>query len=272
MLERARAFLAQHWAGASLVFTERPGHGTELARRALDAGCDLVVAIGGDGTMNEVAQTLVGTSAVFGLIPCGSGNGLGRHLGIPGPGCGAFRTLLHGRPRAIDTGTVNGLPFFNTMGLGFDAEIGRRFNLLKRRSLVHYLRVGAGAFFRFQSEALTIRNGIREVATRAMLVTVANSDQYGNNAFVAPGARVDDGELDLVAVKAIGFFGLLPLTARLFLGSFDRSSSVLHLRGCHFIIRRDAPGVIHTDGELHETGAEIDVSIRPRSLRVMVPA
>lgn len=112
LLERARSFIREHALDADVVLTERPLHATELARRAAGDGCGLVVAIGGDGTLNEVAAGLVGTPAVFGLIPCGSGNGLGRHLGIPGPGKGAFRTLLEGRVREIDTGTVNGIPFF----------------------------------------------------------------------------------------------------------------------------------------------------------------
>ena len=135
LLERARAFIRVHALDADVVLTERPRHATELARRAVADGCGLVIAIGGDGTLNEVAAGLVGMPAVFGLVPCGSGNGLGRHLGIPGPGKGAFRLLLEGRVREIDTGVVNGIPFFNAMGFGFDAEIADRFNHLARRGL-----------------------------------------------------------------------------------------------------------------------------------------
>ncbi|TAG32653.1 MAG: diacylglycerol kinase family lipid kinase, partial [Verrucomicrobia bacterium] len=123
LLQRARDFILEHRLDAVVVPTERPRHATELARRALDEGCELVVAIGGDGTMNEVASALVGSSATLGLIPCGSGNGLGRHLGIPGPGKGAFRALLSGHTRTIDTGIADRHPFFNATGLGFDAEI-----------------------------------------------------------------------------------------------------------------------------------------------------
>ncbi len=271
LLARCRAFIAEHGLDAGIAVTEHPRHATELARRALDDGCGLIVAVGGDGTMNEVAQALVHTDAALGLIPCGSGNGLGRHLGIPGPGRGAFRTLLHGRIHKIDTGLANGLPFFNAMGVGFDAEISFRFNQLTRRGLPAYVRTALGVYFSFQPESFVIRNGT-SLSTRAFLVTVANSDQYGNDAVIAPGARVDDGRLDLVAIKSVHLFNVLPLTVRLFTKTIYGSPSVRHLHGGHFTIERAAPGRLHTDGETHDTGAQIEVTALPRSLNIMVPA
>jgi diacylglycerol kinase (ATP) len=272
LLARTRAFIQEHQLDAEVVLTERPRHATELARHAVDAGCGLVVAIGGDGTLNEVAAGLVGTTSALGLVPCGSGNGLGRHLGIPGPGKGAFRTLLAGRIRTIDTGTANGIPFFNAMGVGFDAEIAHRFNLLTRRGLPSYIRTTLAALFSYQLKTYTIRSGERVVTTPAFILSVANSDQYGNDCFIAPGAQVDDGSLDLTVITRAHLFNALPLTARLFLKSIDGSRSVIRLRGSHFTIERPAPGLLHTDGETHETGAVVEVLVRPRSLCVMVPA
>jgi diacylglycerol kinase (ATP) len=228
------------------------------------------VAVGGDGTLNEVAQALVHHDAVLGLIPCGSGNGLGRHLGIPGPGRGAFRTLLHGQAREIDTGLANGLPFFNAMGIGFDAEISFRFNQLTRRGLAAYVRTALGTFFSSKSQPFVIRNG-SSLATRAFLITVANSDQYGNDAMIAPGASVDDGSLDLIAIESVDFFNALPLAVRLFTNTIDGSPSVRHLRGGHFVIERTAPGRLHTDGETHDTAADVEVTVLPRSLKIMAP-
>ncbi|HEX7631090.1 MAG TPA: diacylglycerol kinase family protein, partial [Lacunisphaera sp.] len=150
--ERAEAFIRERGLDATVVDTERPRHATELAKRAVDEGCDLVVAIGGDGTMNEVATALVDSPARFGLIPCGSGNGLGRHVGIRQPGHGAFRTLLDGRPMPIDTGVVNGFAFFNAMGLGFEADIAVRFSRLTNRGLTGYIRVGLPSFFSHRPE------------------------------------------------------------------------------------------------------------------------
>ena len=272
LLARARDFIVEHRLDADIDLTERPRHATELARRALDDGCELIVAIGGDGTMNEVATALVGTTAALGIIPCGSGNGLGRHLGIPGPGRGAFRTLLTGEPRPIDTGVANGIPFFNTMGLGFDAEISHRFNQLTRRGFPAYCRTTVNALFHFRPDTYVIRHNSTRVETSAFIISVANSDQYGNDCFIAPGASVDDGRLDITVLQRIDVFNAVPLAVRLFTKSIDGSPSVHRFRGSHFTIERPQPGLLHTDGETHETGCEISVSVRPRSLRIMVPA
>lgn len=271
LLKRTREFIAEHQLDASVIPTEHPRHATELARRAVEEGCGLVVAIGGDGTMNEVATALVGTEAALGLIPCGSGNGLGRHLGIPGPGRGAFRTLLRGEPRTIDTGLANGIPFFNAMGIGFDAEISHRFNRLHRRGLGAYFRTTFNAFFRFHPQNYVIRNGSNCVRTRAFIISIANSDQYGNDCFIAPGAQVDDGRLDLTVLKSVDVFNAVPLVVRLFTKSIGGSPSVQRLRGSHFTIERPLAGLLHTDGETHDTGRIIRVSVLPRSLHIMVP-
>jgi diacylglycerol kinase (ATP) len=272
LLRRVRDFIRDNDLDALLVQTERPRHATELARRAVDEGCTLVVAVGGDGTLNEVASGLVGTPVPLGLIPCGSGNGLGRHLGIPSPGRGAFRTLLEGRQRSIDTGTVNGIPFFNAMGIGFDAEISSRFNRLTRRGLPAYALTTFRAFRGFHPVDCTIHAGATSLRTPAFLLAIANSDQYGNDCFIAPGARVDDGRLDLTVLTRVTLWNAVPLGLRLFARRIDGSRSVVRLAGQRFLIERDGPGVIHTDGEVHETGATLTVEVLPRSLKVLVPA
>ena len=271
-LDRARAFIRERSLDADIVITEHSRHAHELARRAVDDGCGLVVAIGGDGTLNEVAGALVNTPAVFGLIPCGSGNGLGRHLGIFGRGDGAFQTLVDGRVREIDTGEVNGFPFFNAMGLGFDAEIADRFNQLTSRGLPAYVRTTLSTLTGYRPQSYRIRNGTASVDTPAFILTVANSDQYGNNCYIAPGASVDDGQLDLTVIRRANVLNAVPLAARLFLGNIGGSGSVVRLRGTHFTIERPAPGLVHTDGETHATTATLEINVRPRSLRIMVPA
>ncbi len=272
LLAYAREFIAKHRLDAELVATERPRHATELALRALDAGCGLVVAIGGDGTMNEVASALVGSDASLGLIPCGSGNGLGRHLGIPGPGKGAFRTLLEGHTRLIDTGLADGHPFFNAMGLGFDAEISARFNALGSRGLPAYARTTLKTLLGYRPQRYTIRSeGHEPIVSPAFLVAVANSDQYGNDCYIAPSARVDDGLLDLTLLRRLTFFNALPLTERLFTKRIDGSPSVVRLRAPRFVIERAEPGPIHTDGEVRDCGREVEIAVRPASLRIVAP-
>jgi len=269
--DRALEFIAHHGWDATVVATERPRHATDLARRAVDEGCQLVVAIGGDGTMNEVATALVHTPAIFGLIPCGSGNGLGRHLGIPGPGRGAFRTLADGHPQAIDTGLVNSDPFFNVMGLGFEAEVAVRFSRLTSRGLAGYVRVGVPAFFSQQSEHCLIEHAGGRLRAEAFTLAVLNSDQYGNDARIAPGAKVDDGQFDLVAVPRVNLFRAAGLIWRLATQSFERAQPVTRLRGAHFVIERDKPGWIHTDGEPRAEVRRLEIRLLPRSLRVMIP-
>lgn len=271
LLERIRRLIDEHDLDAEVAPTAHPGHARELARRAVDDGCTLVVAVGGDGTINEVAATLKDTPAVLGLLPCGSGNGLGRHLGIRAADDLAFHTLLNGQVRTIDSGTVNGLPFFNTMGLGFDVEIARRFNQLSRRGLPAYVATTLLTWREYSSERYVIEADGERVETEAFLLSVANSDQYGNDCFIAPGARIDDGLLDLTVLRRVHLLNAVPLTMRLFLSAIQEGADILRARGPSFSIQRNAPGPIHTDGEVHEAAAALEIRIHPRSLRVKVP-
>jgi YegS/Rv2252/BmrU family lipid kinase len=272
VLPLLRRFISARSLDADLVTTEGPGHATEIARDAVAAGCLRVVAVGGDGTVNEVAQALIHTPAAMGLVPCGSGNGLALHLGLPRKLSDALElaTGTAGRVAELDTGTVNGLPFVNAMGLGLDADVSRRFNRLARRGLPAYTATALAAFFHRKTERCHITAGGHRETVDAMLIAVANSDQYGNSARIAPHARVDDGVLDLVAVRPVGLLSACLLGARLFLGSIDRSSKVRRLRAPRFLIERPDAGLIHTDGETHMAGSVVEVSVRPRSLRVIV--
>ncbi len=268
-----REFIAARALDARLSVTEGPGHATILAREAVAAGHDVVVAVGGDGTMNEVAQGLLHTPAALALVPCGSGNGLALHLGLPRSPLGALELASGTGSRivSIDTGTANGRPFFNAMGLGLDADVSRRFNQLTRRGLPAYARVAWHAWRERRGEHVTIRCGGQREDLELLLVAVANSDQYGNHARIAPGARVDDGQLDLVAVRAAGLRAAAALVPRLFLGTIDRSPLVHRLRGARFVIERATPGLIHTDGETHAAAAAVEVVVQPRSLRLLIP-
>lgn len=268
--EVAKQFIKKQGWDAIVVPTERPRHATELARQAVDDGCTLVVAIGGDGTMNEVASALIDTPACFGLIPCGSGNGLGRHLGIHKPK--AFDTLLHGEPLAIDTGMVNRDPFFCVAGLGFESLIASRFATLTSRGFSGYLRTSADAWRNYKPERYTVKHAGGSDTVEAFTLAISNSSQYGNNALIAPGASVRDGLLDITAVPRVRLYNAVPLLYRLFSGSLHRVASVRRWQGETFTILREKPGWIHTDGEPRAEVSRLEISVRPRSLRIMVPA
>jgi YegS/Rv2252/BmrU family lipid kinase len=265
-----RSFAAEQ--RAIVQVTERSRHASQLAAQALDDGCELIVAVGGDGTMNEVATTLVGSAATLGLVPCGSGDGLGRHLGIHGSVARALEILLTGRTRLIDTGFAGEHAFFTAAGIGFEAEIAQRFNRLRHRGFIRYVRTSVLAFHRWQPQNYTVTGQNRSEVVRAFTLTVCNADQYGNNARIAPEARVDDGLLDLCTVPPIRFWNALPLVVNLFHGTIGRVRGVSIRRCDRFVVEREAPGPLHTDGEVHECGTRIVFTVRPASLRIRVPA
>jgi diacylglycerol kinase (ATP) len=265
-----RAFAAR--CAAEVILTERTRHACELAARAVADDCELVVAVGGDGTMNEVASALTGTPATLGLVPCGSGDGLGRHLRIHGSITRALAILHSGRPRRIDTALADGHPFFTTAGIGFEAEIAQRFNRLARRGFLRYVTTGAAAFHRWQPHDYVVAHGGRSERFRAFTLAVSNAGQYGNNARIAPHASVEDGLLDLCAVPPVAFWNAVPLAVRLFHGTLDRMPGVNLRRSDRFVVERAAPGLLHTDGEVHAAGTRIEFVVRPASLRVMAPA
>lgn len=271
--ERIEQFIAQHRLNATLAISTHRRHAIDLSRTAVAGGVDLVVSVGGDGTMNEVATGVVDSPVLYGMIPTGSGNGLGRDLGLPMNFDRALDVLLGGVVRTIDTGEAGGHPFFNVMGLGFDAEIGRRFNETHgRRGLFNYVQIGLRAFFSYHRERITVQpEGGAAFSVDAFLASVANSTQYGNNARIAPQALLDDGRLDFVALTTGNLVLALPLVVRLFTRSMHRSRFARGAVAPRFRLTRAAPGPIHTDGEIHLCPADFDVIVRPKSLRVVVP-
>jgi YegS/Rv2252/BmrU family lipid kinase len=269
-----QAALADHGAAAEIRTTQGPGHAAQLAREAVAAGCTHVVAAGGDGTVNEVASALAGTAAVLAIVPAGSGNGLARHLGIPRDPARALALLRPGAGRivAIDTAEANGHFFCNAMGLGFDAEVAARFSRQPRRGPGGYVRAAWGAWRARAPEACRIESAAGSWTQDVLLLAVANSDQYGNDVRIAPGASVRDGALDLVAVAPVGAGGLALLLARLAAGKLLRSPRVRHARAAEFRIVRPRAGAIHLDGEVRDTAAQVDVRVAAGNLRVLVPA
>jgi diacylglycerol kinase (ATP) len=257
---------------AEIVPTERPRHACELARRAIDDGCELIVAVGGDGTMNEIAGVVSGTSAILGLVPCGSGDGLGRHLGIHGSFAHALEILRNGQPRLIDTGMADDHPFFTVAGLGFEAHIAEKFNFLEERGFARYLSTSFRALRDWRPIDFEIEyDGVHE-KIRAFTLAVGNSDQYGNSARITPNATVDDALLDLCAVPPLNPLNALPLVAHLFTGSLALAQGAMLRRAMGFTVTRAAPGPVHTDGEIHAAGATVKFTVKPASLRIMAPA
>lgn len=243
----------------------------DVIPRAVAEGVDAVYAVGGDGTVHEVAKRLIGTRTALGVLPIGSGNGFARHLGLPMNLRASLRACRGLRIETIDTATVNGAPFIGTMGLGFDAWIADAFANAGARGFVTYVRVGLRGFARYEPEEYEIGIDGTWTTRRAMVVAVANASQYGNNARIAPLASLQDGILDVTVVERATFVTAPLLMAQLFTGRLHRARGVTTLRGRRVEIARRTAGPAHLDGEPMTLPETLTVEIVPRSLRVVVP-
>lgn len=266
-------FLERHGLDATIHRTESPDEIAPLVDAAGSTGVRRVIVGGGDGTVSSVARQLVGKDFALGIVPTGSGNGLARHLGIPLDPERAIEAITTGEERMIDSAEVDGVPFFVTMGVGFDAEVAHRFASSRARGLRTYVSVGFRSWLRYEPDRYEITVDGRTIEQKAFVVTVANAGQYGNDAIVAPQASIEDGVLDLVTVRTGSLAAAPSLVWRLFAGrSFDRSPHVTSFRGREITIHRRGPGPAHIDGEPVTLGATIRASVRASSLRVIVPA
>lgn len=267
--ERAAAGLVAAGVAGDVFLTESRGHARELAAAAVKRGARLVVAWGGDGTVNEVATSLVGTAAALGVVPSGSGNGLARELGVARRPERALADALAATPRSIDAGELGGRLFVNIAGIGFDAHVAECFDRdhRGRRGLATYARITCREMWRYEARDYRVDDA---VLRRALLVTVANTGQWGNGARIAPEARPDDGRLDLVVFEESSRLSAIAAIPRLFLGTFTAARGVSTRRIERAAIECDRPMAFHVDGEPALGGTRLEVAVRPAALRVAV--
>lgn len=253
-----------------VLFTERAGQAEEMAR-----GCeaDVVVAVGGDGTVSEVARALVGGEKALGIIPCGSGDGLALHLGIGRSPHKAIKTLNECREARIDAASLDGKYFFCTAGMGLDADVSLDFARSAHRGLERYISLAWEEWRHHPGDVYTIRGADGEIwSGKAVFLTVANANQWGNRARIAPMASLQDGLLDLVAVRPFSTLEIPDLAARLMTGRAPTSRHYVHFSGSAFHISRTRPGAVHCDGDPFEGGTEFDLSVHKGALKVLVPS
>lgn len=251
--------------------TGYPGHATEIAKLAVKEQHRYVLTAGGDGTVNEVAQTLINSNTILGIIPFGSGNGLARELDIPMDAEKALEIILKGKSRIIDYGIANDHIFFCTCGFGFDAFISDRFADEKRRGPLGYLRNILESAVDFKSEEYELTYDEGTLTERAFVLTCANASQYGNDAFIAPGASIDDGKMNVSILKPLNALEIPQTTLQLFTKNIDKNSKMTTLVTQKLIIKRSRAGLMHVDGEPIDTDREIHVEIKKQGLRVLVP-
>jgi YegS/Rv2252/BmrU family lipid kinase len=234
-------------------------------------GVRVIYAVGGDGTVHEIAKRMVNRDLALAILPTGSGNGLARHLSLPIEPRASLRACCPLRIETIDTATVNGSAFVSTMGVGFDAWVADAFANEGTRGWRTYMRVGMRGFRRYAPEEYVLTIDGETVRKRAIVIAIANASQYGNNARIAPLASLQDGILDVTIIEHASIFRMPILAARLFAGNLHRGHGVSTFRGRNITISRAASGPAHLDGEPLSMPESLSIAIVPRSLRVVVP-
>ena len=250
-------------------FTEYAGHAAEIARQSATEGVDIVVAVGGDGTINEAARSLVHTQTALGIIPCGSGNGLARHLCIPIDTVKAIELINQCQIEAFDYGVINNLPFFCTCGMGFDAFISLKFAEAGKRGPITYVENVLKEGLKYQPETYEIVDENGTVYHKAFLIACANASQYGNNAYIAPGATMRDGMLDIIVMEPFTAIEAPQIAADLFMKTLQNNSKIKTFRAKSIHIHRKQPGAIHYDGDPIMTGTDVDVHIEHLGIRII---
>lgn len=253
-----------------VVNTEYAGHATELARQASLDGVDVVVAVGGDGTVNEVGCGIVETQTALGIIPCGSGNGLARHLCIPMNVRGAIDIINKGVVHSLDYGTINDRPFFCTCGVGFDAFISERFASAGKRGLLTYVENTLKSGLKYKPQEYTIETGEGRETSKAFLIACANASQYGNDALIAPYASMKDGLLDVVVMEPFNTLEAPQVAIQLFTGTLPENSHVKTFKSTHLRITREGDGVAHFDGDPFMTGSIIDIQLHRKGFNAII--
>jgi YegS/Rv2252/BmrU family lipid kinase len=255
----------------AMRFTEYAGHAYEIATQCKDDGVDIVVAVGGDGTVNEIARGVIDSSTALGIVPCGSGNGLARHLMLPMNVKGAIEVINVGLIHELDYGVINDHPFFCTCGMGFDAFISKKFADAGKRGILTYLEnvLREGLTYEPDTYELTI-DGNETEPYKAFLLSVANASQYGNDAYIAPQASMSDGLLDVVIMEPFDILEAPQVGIELMNKTLDKSSHIKCFKAKDIMIRRSKPGVIHYDGDPVEEGTKLHVAIHNKGIRVVV--
>ena len=262
---------ARYQAECTIEFTRSKGHATELAREGIAKGFKKIVAIGGDGTLNEVAQALVHTEVTMGIVPKGSGNGLSRHLGIPLNFEEAVEAVFTGHPILMDTFLLNDHLSINVSGVGFDGHVANLFGKDGKRGLLGYIKLTVQEFFHFNEYTGSLTIDGKTHSVRAFILAIANSTQYGNNARIAPLASVTDHKLHITLLSKVPLHALLPFMLRFFSQRVYDSAYCKTYEGKELKLSMERAVPYHVDGEPTGSAQEFSIKVQPASLHMLVP-
>ena len=253
-----------------IKLTEYAGHAAELAAEAKDNHTDIVVAVGGDGTVNEVARAIVQSSTALGIIPCGSGNGLARHLLLPLNLAKSIEIINATEVHQLDYGVINEHPFFCTCGMGFDAFISHKFAEAGKRGPITYVENVLKAGLNYKPETYEIYDENGATRLKAFLISCANASQYGNNAYIAPQASMSDGLMDVIVMEPFDAFEATQISIDMFNKTLDKNSKIKSFRTKRLRVHRNNPGYIHFDGDPAMTGEDIEIKLIEKGIKVIV--
>jgi YegS/Rv2252/BmrU family lipid kinase len=253
--------------------TRYAGHAIELSAQAVKDHFDIVVAVGGDGTMNEVARSLVYSETSLGVLTAGSGNGFSRSLHMPKSPDKAIDVIFNPTFKTIDSGIVNDIHFFNIAGVGIDAFIAQRFQRLRARGFVSYLFTGIKAYFQYKIQTYTLIFDKEEIDSKYLLVAIANANEYGNGAKIAPNADFSDGLLDICTLDPLTPLEAIQNLKYLFNGEIHTISKYNSYRSETIRIEStESRLIVHADGEPQQVMCPLRVKVLPKSLKICYPS
>ena len=262
--------IAKHLDNYDIVYTQKSGDATRLSSEAVRDDVDSVVAVGGDGTVNECLIGLVNSNTALGVIPCGSGNGFAYHIGMGRTPEKAIVQLKDAKIETIDSCTANGTPFVNVSGIGFDAHIANLFSELKERGFINYIKLIAKSVYSYKAQMYTLQyDGIDKTVT-AYMISFANASQYGNDFRISPMADMQDDLLDFVIVKDFPKWKIPFFLLKLARGKTHLSKYVEIIQSKHMKISANNT-LLHLDGEPYKTSNPVEIKLIPKSLKILMP-
>ena len=253
-----------------IEFTKRGGHATEIAIKFVNQSLDAIVVIGGDGTVNEVVNGIGDSGIPMGIVPSGSGNGLARHIGVSLNFRRALEIIKQGFVQSIDIIEINDKLSINVSGLGFDALVAHKFQNIDKRGLVSYIKIIVSEFMVYKPQRYKITIDGKKIERDAFLISIANSSQFGNNAFISPNASLLDGKMDICIVKPFLKIESPLVIEQLMTGRLDKGRYLEVIRAKEVVISQDSD-VFHIDGDPFENGRMINAKIIPSTLNMIIP-
>ncbi len=269
--EMLTSLLDAHIFDIHIFLTSFEGHATLIATEALQDKVSYVIAVGGDGTINEIAKVLVGTDTILGIIPSGSGNGLARDLHISMDFRSAIEIIKENNITNIDYGIANGHIFFCTCGVGFDAKVSEKVLNQVSRGKIMYVKSMLEVLMSYDPEQYIVESPDGSFADKAFLITCANASQYGNNGYIAPHANIQDGKMNIAILKPFPIIDAAKTALQLVSKNISNNSYLEEIVTNRVLIKREKAGLMHLDGNAIYTGKDITVQIIHKGLRVLIP-